>query len=91
MNKMQADALESFEDMRIALENEDIELVEAYHLDDAATEELDVINQLVFRKFNEIITNERIEEIVREYESPYDFATFKIMFIEDVIIVFAYI
>jgi len=88
---MNENAREVFESLRVELENEDIEMVEAYHLADEATEELDVINQLVFRKFNEVISNEKILSIVKKYESPYDFARMKVVFIEDVIIVFAFI
>jgi len=91
MKEMKEDALEAFEDMRKALEEEDIEMVESYHLDEDATDECDVINELVFRKFNDKITNDEIEAIVKKFESPYDYATFKIVFILDVIIVFAYI
>ena len=90
MKEMKPNEFEVFIDLINELNEEDIEFINAHYLDEDSSA-IDCINQLVFRKFNDIITNEEIEAIIKKYESPYDFATFKTVILEDCVIVFAYI
>ena len=83
---------ESFKEVIETLNDNDLELVEAYHLDKQATDSLDCVNQLVFRSYNSNIKTEQDAlDLIKEFEDPCEYASFKVVKIEDVFIVFIYI
>ena len=92
MEKINKENIEVFKEIIERLEDNDLELVEANYLDDNATDKLDCVNQLVFRSYNSNIQNDtQVYELIKEFEDPCEFATFKVVKIEDVFIVFIYI
>ena len=91
MYKIEKEILkESFSEIIKTLEDNDLELVEANTLE--PEHNLDAINLLTFRSFNSLLETEKnVYDLIKEFEDPYEYATFRVVKIEDLFIVFVYI
>ena len=90
MEKLNEEQLEAFKEVIDNLNENDLELVEAYVLDKHATDKLDAINVFVFRNFNSLMTEHNLIDRLSCFEDE-EFAHFKVTTIEDVFIIYAYI
>ena len=90
MRKLNKEEIEVFKEVIQALDEQDLELVEAFALDKETTDRLDCINLLVFRSFNTIITKRDVLDIVSKFNDS-EFASFSVHQVEDVYTIYGVI
>ena len=91
MRTTKEEQIEAFKELIDLANDNDLELVEAVTCDEHTTDSLDAINILTFRSFNDFLDKEAFEKDLRQFEDPNEFATFKLIWIEDVLVLFIYI
>ena len=91
MRRHTKDTIEPFTDLICELMDLNLNFEEAFVLDPKYSDQLDCVNQLIFKNNNETTSLEEVEAIVKKYEDPYEFAEFKVIRVDDLYIIFAYI